>query len=166
MSVCAAPDPPPGYQPLLQAGSAQVEPALDETFLMLSQLESRPGWTHFPHAILAAAVLPDRHPLALRIGGLLAREHESEAFTNRLDWHRDTYMWLEAYRLLAPRLDAPRRARWQACLRAQITALAADTVRDEHAPRLTGLFLSTSPNHYALFASTVFLGGKVFNVPH
>ena len=165
LSVFAAPNQPPGYQPLLRTGLAQVEPALDETFLILAQLESRPGWTHFPHAILAAAVLPDRHPLALRIGDLLAREHESGAFTNRLDWHRDTYMWLEAYRLLAPRLDPPRRARWQKCLRAQIETLAADTARDESAPRLTGLFLGTSPNHYALWASTVFLGGKVFDVP-
>ena len=91
------------------------------------------------------------------MGNLLAREHAAGAFTNRLDWHGDASMWLEAYRIL--------RARWQLGLRAQITALAADTARDESAPRLTGLFLGTCPNRYAIWASTVYLGGKILAVP-
>ena len=38
--------------------------------------------------------------LAVRIGDLLATENEKGTFTPRLDSNWDTYMWLEAYRLI------------------------------------------------------------------
>ena len=56
-----------------------------------------------------------------------------------------------------PQLDA--------CSRAQLKTLATNSARDESATRLTGLFLGTCPDRYALWASTVYLGGKVLAVP-
>src|SRR6185312_3190874 len=74
----------------------------------LQTLEAGPNARHFPGAILAAAVLyAKRHAtnpacgnhdwlaLALRIGDLLAAENAAGRFTERLDHHRDTSMWLE-----------------------------------------------------------------------
>ena len=37
-------------------------------------------------------------------------EGEAGVYTKRTDHHRDTYMWLEAYRILEPKLGEPRRA--------------------------------------------------------
>jgi hypothetical protein len=80
----------------------------------LRALEERPRRRHFPSAVLAAAVAyakahptnplhgdPAMRSLALRLGDLIADACEAGTFTQRLDHHRDTYMWLDAYRLLA-----------------------------------------------------------------
>ncbi|PYU97115.1 MAG: hypothetical protein DMG08_00575, partial [Acidobacteria bacterium] len=49
---------PAGYFRLMEAGSAKVEERLNaEPGADLQALESRPGWRHFPYAILAPAVL-------------------------------------------------------------------------------------------------------------
>jgi hypothetical protein len=83
-------------------------------------------------------------------------------FTTRLDHHRDAYMWLEAYRLLEGELGDERRARWRAELEKNLTALAATVAEREDYPRYQAPFLYTSPNHYSLWASTVYLAGRVF----
>ena len=83
-----AQDLPGQYFRLMEAGAAQVKDRLDgQPGADLKTLESRPGWRHFPYAILAPAVLYwKRHPenrrfgdramldLALRVGDLLAGE--------------------------------------------------------------------------------------------
>ena len=117
---------PDRYFELLNRGVAQIEKRLAaEPTADLQTLESAPGWKHFPSAILVASVLytqpnpanPRRGDakllaLAQQIGDLLTSEHAGGRYTTRLDHHRDTYMWLDSYRLLERELSAERRARW------------------------------------------------------
>ncbi len=154
---------PDQYNRLLEAGLAPVEKHLAaEPAADLQTLEARPGWRHFPSAILAAAVLR-RAELGTRIGDLLARESESGAYQARLDHHRDTYLWLEAYRLLEPKLDEPRRARWRRELERNIAGLAAECALRQDFPWYNSPYIRTSPNHFSLWASTVYLAGRVFS---
>jgi hypothetical protein len=169
-------DLPAQYFRLLHAGLAQVqqrlaaEPAAD-----LQALEARPGWRHFPSAILMAAVLyTRRHPanpryadpqaltLAFQIGDLLAREQERGQYMTRLDYHRDTYMWLEAFRLLQGKLGDQRRDRWRRDIIQILTPLAADVAQRQDYPWYASPYISTSPNHYSLWSSTIYLAGIVF----
>src|SRR6185437_10408218 len=97
---------PARYYQLMEQGIARVEERLAaEPSAALALLEAQPGWTHFPSAILAAAVLYTKsHPanshrgeakmlqLALKIGDLMANEQETGTYGTRLDHHRDTYM--------------------------------------------------------------------------
>ena len=113
-ALAAEPTLPRTYFLLLEAGAAKVEARLNaEPSASLKSLESQSAWRHFGYAILAPAVLyskkhaanpryRDRRmlELTLRIGDLLAREDENGSFEPRLDSDWDTYMWLEAYRLL------------------------------------------------------------------
>ena len=168
---------PGQYFRLLEKGAAQVEqqvaaqPAAD-----LKTLEARgDGWRLFPHTVLVAAVLyakkdaanhryhdPKMLALALRIGDLLAGESERGAFQARLNSDRDTYMWLDAYRILEPHLRAERRAHWRRELERNITGLAADSAERSDFPGFQSPFIGTSPNHLSLWASTVYLAGRVF----
>src|SRR5271157_1033484 len=97
---CAASELPGQYFRLLNAGVTQVEQRLAaEPTADLQALEARPGWRHFPSAILAAAVLytqknpanprcgdPKTLATALALGDLLAREQERGQFMTRLDY--------------------------------------------------------------------------------
>ncbi|HTS69287.1 MAG TPA: hypothetical protein VMO17_09905 [Terriglobia bacterium] len=173
---CDAVELPGQYFRLLNAGVTQIvqrlaaEPTSD-----LQALEARPGWRHFPSAILAAAVLyTQKNPAnprlgdaktlatALAIGDLLAREQERGQYMTRLDYHRDTYMWLEAYRLLDKELGDERRVRWRRDLLEILTPLAADVAQRQDFPWYASPYLGTSPNHYSLWSSTVYLAGIVF----
>ena len=140
----------------------------------LRELESRPGWRHFPSILLVAAVLyaqdhPDnpRHgeketlDTAVKIGDLLLRAAESGAY-ERLDRHRDTYMWLESFRLLRNQLDEDRRSRWRSALIEHIEPLAIEVEKRKDHPQYNSPYLITSPNHYSLWSSTLYLGGIVF----
>lgn len=174
----AAAELPARYFRLLEAGIAQVEQRLSADPAQrddLATLEARPGWRHFPSAALVAAVLYARqHPanprhrdprmlsLALKIGDLVVAEHERGRYTTRLDHHRDTYMWLEAYRLLARDMDDERRARWRRALVAILTPLAAEVARRQDYPWYQSPFIGTSPNHYSLWTSTLYLAARVF----
>lgn len=158
-------------------------PELEQRFVRegardLETLEARPRWRHAPAAVLIAAVLyVKEHPanhhyrdrrlldLALRVGDLLVSESEKGAYTARQDHHRDTYMWLDAYRVLERELDAGRRARWRRELEKHIEALAARTAETADRPAYHSPFIGTSPNHFALWSSTVYLGGRVFGRP-
>ena len=118
---------PGRYFRLLEAGSERVEKRLrSEQESTLATLEAQPGWSHFPCAILMPAVLFTKsHPankrygdprllqLAERIGDLLVTEYEKGHYTTRGDNDWDTYMWLEAYRLLENKLGEERRLRWE-----------------------------------------------------
>jgi len=166
---------PGAYFRLMEAGASQVEQVLTaDPAANLAALETRPGWKHFPYAILAPAVLyAKRHPdnphyhdprmlaLAIRIGNLLASEDEKGVYEPRLDSDWDTYMWLEAYRLLGPELGEERNTSW----RRHILRNAA-LVHDEAAERVdfpwyNSPYIGTSPNHYAQYASLLFLAGRV-----
>ncbi|MCX6620593.1 MAG: hypothetical protein NTY38_05865, partial [Acidobacteria bacterium] len=168
---------PERYFRLLETGMAQVEQRLNaEPAADLAQLESRgSGWRQFPHNVLAAAVLyakqdpsnPRYHDarmlaLAIRIGDLLAAESERGAFEERLNSDRDAYMWLDAFRILRPELGRPREERWRRALFKSIRQLAVDSARVADFPGYYSPFIGTSPNHLSLWASTLYLAGRVF----
>ncbi len=167
---------PDKYFDLVAGGLAEVQtqlaaqPATD-----LAKLETHQGFRHFPSAILMAAVLYAKsHPAnrhyqdpktletALAIGDLLATEQEQGRFGAALDRHRDSYMWLEAYRVLEPKLGDERRGRWQRALIEYLTPLASEVAKRRDYPWYAGPYLGTSPNHYSLWSSTVYLAGRVF----
>jgi hypothetical protein len=170
---------PERYFRLLEAGVAQIEAGLAAApDADLETLETRPGWRHFPSAILVAAALYAReHPanqrqgdpqllaLAQRVGTILTTAHAADKYTPRLDSHRDTYMWLESYRLLRDSLSDAERALWQKALLDNLAFLAAKVAPVENYPRYCSPFIITSPNHLSLWASTLYLGGKVFGDP-
>ena len=176
LSNATAAELPAKYFELLKAGTAMVaerlaaEPGAD-----LATLESRPGWRHFPYAILAPAVLyarkdpansgyhdPRMLELALRIGDLLADENEKGRYEPRLDSDWDTYMWLEAYRLLERDLGEDRRARWKRGIEENVSLLVSDTKERLDFPWYQSPFIGTSPNHYAQWASILHFAGCVF----
>ncbi len=170
-------DLPGAYFPFLQTGIERVEARYPGgSRLRLREIEEQAGWRHFPHAILAAAVLYEKKSpanprqgdrallaLALRIGDLLCDEDEGGRYYDRLDSYRDTYMWLEAYRLLEPRLDAARTARWRAALVRNVEQVVARTADWRDFPAYTALFLGTSMNHYSLWALNLLLAGRQFD---
>ena len=166
---------PGAYFRLMEAGAAQVEQALTaEPAANLAALEAKPGWKHFPYAILAPAVLyasrnPDnphyRDPrmlaLAIRIGDLLAREDEKGVYEPRLDSDWDTYMWLEAYRLLGPELGEERNASWRRHILRNAALVHDDAAERVDFPWYNSPYIGTSPNHYAQYASLLFLAGRI-----
>jgi hypothetical protein len=169
---------PAAYFPLLEAGTAKVEQHLNATpNADLKALENPISeWRHFPYAILAPAVLyAKRHPanaryhdpkmlaLALRIGDLLASEHERGVFEPRGDSDWDTALWLEAYRLLERELGTERRARWAKAIKENIVLLVADAKDRIDFPWYHSPYIGTSPNHYAQWAALLMLGGITFN---
>ncbi len=175
-TLVAAETLPGGYFRLMESGSAQVEERLNaEPDADLQTLEARPGSRHFPYAILAPTVLyAKRHPdnrhfrdpkmlaLAIRIGDLLASENEKGRYEPRLDSDWDTYMWLEAYRLLEGELGEERRERWRREIEKNLAPLAPDARERLDFPWYHSPFIGTSPNHYALWASLLHLAGRVF----
>lgn len=171
---------PDSYFPLLEAGAAKVEARLNaEPGTDLKTIEATPGWRHFPYAILAPAVLyakahlhnrryrdPQMLALAIRIGDLLTAEHEKGAFEPRLDSDWDTYMWLEAWRLLETQLGAERRTRWKKAIEENVALLVPDAAERLDFPWYNSPFLGTSPNHYALWAANLLLAGRTFGNPN
>ncbi len=167
---------PARYFQLMEAGTVRVEARLAaEPEGDLATFESRPGWRHFPAAILMPAVLYAKsHPanalhgdarllaLAHRIGDLLADEYEKGRYTTRLDHDWDTYMWLEAFRLLEENLGAERRGRWKQALLENLALLEPKLIVRLDYPWYNAPYIGTSPNHYAIYASTLLLGGHVF----
>ncbi len=176
LSSATAAELPGKYFELLEAGAAMVADRLaGEPTAHLATLEKRPGWRHFPYAILAPAVLyahkdpansryhdPRMLELALRIGDLLADENEKGRYEPRLDSDWDTYMWLEAYRLLERDLGEDRRALWKRGIEANVSLLVSDTKERLDFPWYQSPFIGTSPNHYAQWASILHFAGCVF----
>jgi hypothetical protein len=128
-----------------------------------------------PGAVLAAAVLYARpHPanrshgdrrrldLARKLGDLLAVESEQGRFTRLLNSPWGTYLWLEAYRLLEPDLGAERRDRWGRSLKKEVQDVFDQMAPRADFPRYQSPYIRTSTNHYSLWASTVYLAGRVF----
>jgi len=170
---------PAHYFRLLDAGVKRIEERLAaEPEATLASLESQPGWTHFPNAILMPAVLyskshaANKHfgdtamlQLALRIGDLLVVEYNNGHYTSRGDNDWDTYMWLEAYRLLEKKLEDERRTQWKEILLKELSLLEPKLVKCENYPWYNAPFITTSPNHYSIYASTLLVGGHVFDKP-
>ena len=170
---------PAHYFRLLDAGVKRIEERLAaEPGATLTSLESQPGWTHFPNAILMPAVLyskshaANKHfgdtamlQLALRIGDLLVVEYNNGHYTSRGDNDWDTYMWLEAYRLLEKKLEDERRTQWKEILLKELSLLEPKLVKCENYPWYNAPFITTSPNHYSIYASTLLVGGHVFDKP-
>lgn len=167
---------PKRYFRLLEAGATQVESRLNaQPNAGLKSLEAGEGGRHFPYAILAPAVLyAKRHPdnphagsprmrdLAIRIGDLLASEHEKGLFEPRGDSDWDTYMWLEAWRLLQRDLGPERRARWRRCLEENVVLVFSDAEERYDFAWYNSPYTGTSPNHYSLYAANLLLAGRLF----
>ena len=179
VSPVTATELPARYFELLESGIAIVEKRLaGEPGASLATLESQPGWIHFPNAILMPAVLyTKKHPankkfadakmleLALRIGDFLVEEQEKGNYSKRGDSDWDTYMWLEAYRILENKLGEERRLRWKKVLLEELALLEPKLVKRLDYPWYNAPFIITSPNHYAIYASALLVGGHVFNKP-
>jgi len=167
-----AADLPARYFQLIEAGAHQVESRLTaEPNADLELLEKTPGWTHFGYSILAPAVLySKRHDakmlvLAMRIGDLLASENEKGKFEPRLDSDWDTYMWLEAYRLLEKDLGPARRNRWKRAILQNTAPFAPQAAERVDFPWYQSPYIGTSPNHYSQWAQLLYLAGRVFDEP-
>jgi hypothetical protein len=172
----AAADLPARYFQLMSPAIDEVGVALaNEPGASLQNLESRRGWRHFPSAVLVGAVLYAKQHAAnpkyrdpkvlaatVAVGDLLASEHEKGTYNKRLDHHRDTYMWLDAYRLLEPQLGEARRDRWRRALVDNMTSLAPEVQRRQNFPWFNSPYIITSPNHYSLWSSMLYLAGRTF----
>ncbi|MBI2949783.1 MAG: hypothetical protein HYY23_19300 [Verrucomicrobia bacterium] len=129
---------------------------------------------HSPGAMLAAAVFYAKpHPansffrdkkmleLALKLGDLQAALAEKDTNENKQDYEWEIHFWLDTYRLLEAELGNERRARWRRELEKIVSWFARETAGRIDFPRYQGPFIRTSTNHLALFASTVYLAGRV-----
>jgi len=99
--------------------------------------------------------------LALKLGDLTAQNSEKDNSLDRQDYEWEIHFWLDSYRLLEMKLSAERRARWRKQLERNVQWFAGQTEARLDFPRYQGPFIRTSTNHYALFASTVYLAGRV-----
>ena len=168
---------PDHYFRLLEAGADRIEKHLAaQPRADLQTLEARDeSWRLLSHAALVGAVLYAKHDpanrsyqrpqmlsLATRIGDLLADQSEREQFEARLNSDRDVYVWLEAYRLLKAKLGKTRERRWRRELEKNIAELASDVAARKDFPGYQSPYIGTSPNHFALWASTIYLAGRVF----
>ena len=142
----------------------------------LKLLEQGHPFGHFPHAILIPAVLYSKKipqnkyygenkmlELAEQIGDFLVDEYNNGNYTARHDNDWDTYMWLEAYRLLDEKLGGERRERWKKAILKNLGLLEEPLKKYQDYPWYNAPFIITSPNHYAIYASTLLVGGHVFN---
>src|SRR5262245_13835428 len=143
--------------------AAELKPLHAET-----DLKSNPG------AMFAAAVLyTKQHPanpsfrdrkqldLALALGDLFAAQSEKDTADNKQDYEWEIHFWLDTYRLLENDLGPERRARWKKEIEKIVAWFARETAARIDFPRYQGPYIRTSTNHLALFASTVYLAGRV-----
>jgi hypothetical protein len=143
--------------------------------LMEAELKSLTAGRSNPGAMLAAAVLyTKQHPtnpsfgdkkklaLALELGDLYAAEAEKDTAENKQDYEWEIHFWLDTYRLLEGDLGAERRGRWRREIEKIIRWFAGAVDFRKDFPRYQGPYIRTSTNHLAIFASTVYLAGRVF----
>ncbi|TAM80050.1 MAG: hypothetical protein EPN47_16285 [Acidobacteria bacterium] len=170
---------PGQYFRLMVSGVAQVQEHMSQhPGADLPSLEDESGWKHLPYSILAPAVLyskrdpanqhfhdPKMLAEAIKLGDYFAGQNEKGIFTPRLDSDWDTYMWLEAYRLLQPELGAERSARWKKAILENAAPFYDSALKMVDFPWYNTPYIGTSPNHYAQWASLLMLSGRVFGKP-
>lgn len=98
---------------------------------------------------------------ALRAGDALRQASADGRFT-RLNWQWDVALWLDAYRLLEKELGDERKAQWRGELERLVQIMARDVAPRVDIPRYQSPYLITSPNHFSIWSSTVYLAEKVF----
>ncbi|MBL7734170.1 MAG: hypothetical protein JNL51_01840 [Chitinophagaceae bacterium] len=141
----------------------------------LADLDKQFNSKHFPFAILGPAVLyAKKHPsnkryhdprmlaLALRIGDKMAAESAKGDYGERADGDWETYMWLETYRLLINELGEERKSTWKNEIVKYIKELEEECLLRINFGWYNTPYTGTSPNHYSIYASIVYLAGKVF----
>lgn len=144
----------------------------------IREIESGPELPASPSVMLAAAVLYTRqHPenslfgnkdmlkLALEVGDLVAKDSEQDPSEDRQDYEWEIHCWLDAYRLLEFELTSERRLSWKSALERNVRWFEAEVEARIDFPRFQGPFIRTSTNHLALFASTVYLAGRILRNP-
>jgi hypothetical protein len=159
LTATAAAELPGHYFKLLVAEVNSLEP---------SNLKSNPG------AMLAAAVLyakphaanpcsgeKSKLELALGLGDLFAIQSEADSAANKQDYEWEIHFWLDTMRLLDADLSAERRARWRREIEKITRWFAGQVAYRIDFPRYQGPYIRTSTNHLALFASEVYLAGRV-----
>jgi hypothetical protein len=125
-------------------------------------------------AMLAAAVLyakqqpanasfgdQQKLTLALKLGDLMADQAAADTSENKQDYEWEIHFWLDTFRLLEKHLGAERRARWQREIEKITRWFAGQVAYRIDFPRYQGPYIRTSTNHFALFASEVYLAGRV-----
>ncbi|MPY87514.1 MAG: hypothetical protein GEU99_06300 [Luteitalea sp.] len=140
----------------------------------LQRIASTPELRDAPSYMLAAAVLVTKqHPanpaygdekfleLAMQLGDVAVSQSERDDSQDRQDYEWEIHFWLDSYRLLESKLSDARRARWRKELERNVRWFAGQTDARIDFPRYQGPFIRTSTNHFALFASTVYLAGRV-----
>ena len=140
----------------------------------VKKLESESVSSNNTGVMFSAAVLyTKKHPanlsfsdkkkleLALKLGDLQADFSERDTLSNKQDYEWEIHFWLDTYRLLENELSPERRARWAKELEKNVRWFAGQVDARFDFPRYQGPFIWTSTNHMALFASTVYLGGRV-----
>jgi hypothetical protein len=170
---------PDRYFQLLDSGVKRIAKIIKQApARTLPVLEKGHPFGHFPHAVLVPAVLyarqypsnkyfHDRNMLLLaeQIGDILVKENKNGHYRARNDSDWDTYMWLEAYRLLKDELGTERRQQWGQAILENLQLLEAPLKKCEDYPWYNAPFIITSPNHYSIYASALLVGGHVFNKP-
>jgi hypothetical protein len=155
------------------AGFAVELPA-DYFKLLAAQVQALEGKAVHPGGMLAAAVLyRKQHPanpsfgdkrlleLALKLGDLSADAAAKDTAENKQDYEWEIHFWLDSHRLLERELGDERRARWRKGFEKIVPWFAVQVAGRLDFPRYQGPYIRTSTNHLALFASTVYLAGRV-----
>jgi hypothetical protein len=167
-----------GFLVLLGLAAPAPAPAADLPAhyfqLMEAELKTLDSQKSNPGAMFAAAVLYARkHPanssfgdrkkleLALRLGDLLASETQQDKAENKQHYEWEIHFWLDTYRLLEKELGSERQARWKRELMQITRWFAGEAAARLDFPRYQGPYIRTSTNHLAIFASTVYLAGRV-----
>jgi hypothetical protein len=158
-TACPAAELPGHYFKLIEAELKSLDP---------NNLNSNPG------AMLGAAVLyakqhaanpsfgdKSKLELALRLGDLYASQSEKDINENKQDYEWEIHFWLDTMRLLDADLSAERRARWRREIEKMTRWFAGQVAYRIDFPRFQGPYIRTSTNHLALFASEIYLAGRV-----
>jgi hypothetical protein len=177
-----AADPGPSQLParyfwLMESATDEVEARLKaDPNATLQKLDEYFKSIHFPFSILAPAVFyAKKHPankryrdprmlkLAFRIGDLMAEESKNGNYESRADSDWEIYMWLETYRLLLNELGAERKILWEKEILKNVQPLEEKCIERINFAWYNTPYTGTSPNHYSIYASVIYIAGKVFN---
>jgi hypothetical protein len=163
---------------LVPAGAASAAELPGDYFKLLAAevkaIESDASLKSNPGAMLAAAVLYTKQhaanpsfsdkkklDLALALGDLYAGQAEKDTADNKQDYEWEIHFWLDTYRLLDKELGPERRARWKREIDKIVRWFAVQVEGRLDFPRYQGPYIHTSTNHLSIFASTVYLAGRV-----